>query len=350
MQMSYPHSMGAFLDSRHLRVVGEVARAQSVTRAADRLNVTQSAVSHQLREIEDRLGTALFLRSGRRMLPTPAGLVLLRTADKVLDEISGAEAAVMQMARQGGGEFRVCTQCHTGYHWLPPLLEQVRQGFPHVDVRIAVEHTTRPIAALLDGKLDLAIVNHVPRDKRLRAQPLFRDEQAVIVHPAHPFATRKYVTARELGAERLLLYSPSLEESFAVREVLRPAGIEPRNVSFVQLTEAILEMVKARLGVTVLPTWSIAPALAAGAVTAVRITPTGVHRQWSAVSLAAAAPSRFVAQFLQLLQEHAPALPAKRQNARLSTRRPAPRAARGRQGSAPLPPPLRPAALSPTQR
>jgi len=343
--------MGTFLDSRHLRMIAEVARGESVTRAADRLNVTQSAVSHQLREIEDKLGTALFLRSGRRMLPTAAGLLLVRTAAKVLDEITAAEATVTQIARGGGGgEFRVCSQCHTGYHWLPPLLEEVRHGFPQVDVRIAVEYTMHPLAALLDGKLDLAIVNRVPRDRRLRARPLFRDEQAVIVHPAHPFATRKHVTARELGAERLLLYSPSLEESFAVREVLRPAGIEPRNVSFVQLTEAILEMVKARLGVTVLPTWSIAPALAAGVVRAVRITPSGMHRQWHAVTLAAATPSPFVQQFLELLQLHAPALPARRKGARSSARRPAAHAARARRGSVLLPPPPRTAVPLPSER
>ena len=341
--------MAGFLDSRHLRLIVEIARAESVTRAADRLNVTQSAVSHQLREIEHKLGTPLFLRSGRRMLPTTAGLLLVRTADRILDEITSAEAGVTQIAR-GAGEFRVCTQCHTGYHWLPPLLDEVRRGFPHIDVRIAVEHTMHPLAALLDGKLDLAIVNRVPRDRRLHVRPLFRDEQAVIVHPLHPFAAKKHVTARELAAERLLLYSPSLGESFAVREVLRPAGIEPRNVSFVQLTEAILEMVKARLGVTVLPTWSIAPALAAGVVCAVRITPSGMHRQWNAVTLAAAAPSTFVERFLDLLQLHAPALPARRNRPKPSARRLVARAARAPRGSALLPLPPRRATPLPSER
>jgi len=337
-----------FLDSRHLRLVAEVARSQSVTRAADRLHVTQSAVSHQLREIEDKLGAPLFLRSGRRMLPTPAGLLLVRTADKVLDEISGAEAAVGQLARRGGGEFRVCTQCHTGYHWLPPLLEDVRRAFPEFEVRIAVEHTMHPLAALLDGKLDLAIVNRVPRDKRFQVRPLFRDEQAVIVHPSHPFAAKDHVTPRDLAGERLLLYSSSLDDSFAVREVLRPAGVEPRSVSFVQLTEAIIEMIKAQLGVTVLPTWSIAPALQAGVVKAVRITPAGVYRQWSAVTLAAAAPSIFVEHFLSVLQKQAPALPAR--GATSSARRPAARAAHGRpESTRPSPRPLTAAPLRPAR-
>src|SRR5690349_13885683 len=129
--------MAGFLDSRHLRLVAEVARTGSVTRAADVLHVTQSAVSHQLREIEERLGTSLFLRSGRRMLPTAAGTHLVQTAGRVLDDIARAELNVRQLARHEIGEFRVCTQCHTGYHWLPPILEAIHQRFPGYEVRIA---------------------------------------------------------------------------------------------------------------------------------------------------------------------------------------------------------------------
>src|ERR687897_791261 len=98
--------MSQFLDSRHLRLVAEVARTESVTRAADRLNVTQSAVSHQLREIQDRLGTPIFIRSGRRMLPTAAGRLLVDAADDVLATIGRVEAKIEQLARHAGGELR----------------------------------------------------------------------------------------------------------------------------------------------------------------------------------------------------------------------------------------------------
>lgn len=304
--MSHPHGM--VLDSRHLRLVAEIARAGNVTRAADRLHVTQSAVSHQLREIEDRLGTPLFVRAGRRMFPTTAGAHLVQTAGRVLDEIGRAEATVQQFARNEAGEFSVCTECHTGYHWLPSVLESVYRKFPGYRVRIAAEHTMHPIAGLLEGKLDLAIVNRQPVDRRLRIRPLFEDEHAAIVHPAHPFAARAFVTPEQLAAERLFLYSRTLEDSFIVRRVMRPAGVEPTSVTFLQLTEAMLEMVKARMGVSVLPVWSIAPALESGAVTAVRITRGGVFRRWEAATLAAAPPSEFVEHFIAMILEHARAL------------------------------------------
>src|SRR5688572_10993526 len=232
--------MEPFLDSRHLRLVAEVARTQSVTRAADRLNVTQSAVSHQLRDIEARLGTPLFLRSGRRMLLTAAGRQLVETADRVLDDIARAESAVARLARNQAGEFRVCTQCYTGYHWLPPLLEVVRRRYPNVEVHIAAEHTMQAIAALVDGRLDLAIVNQPPGDRRIQIHPLFEDEQAAIVAPSHPWAKRAYVTPQDLAGERLYLYSRSIEDSYVVQQVMRPAGVAPSSATFLQLTEAII--------------------------------------------------------------------------------------------------------------
>jgi LysR family transcriptional regulator for metE and metH len=300
--------MTQFLDSRHLRLVAEIARAQSVTRAADRLNVTQSAVSHQLREIEERLGIALFVRSGRRMLVTAAGQHLVEAADRVLGEIARAESALARLARNEAGEFRVCTQCHTGYHWLPPLLEVVRQRFPGVEVRIAAEHTMHALSALLDGRLDLAIINQRPDDRRLRVRPLFEDEHAAIVAPSHPWAKRAFITPQELAAERLFLYSRSIDDSYIVQHVMRPAGVAPAHATFLQLTEAIVEMVKAGLGASVLPTWSIAPAIASGAVRAVRITRSGVYRQWNAATLAGSAESAFVEYFVQVLTRQGKAM------------------------------------------
>ena len=293
--------MAPFLDSRHLRLIAEVARTESVTRAADRLNVTQSAVSHQLRDIEERLGTPLFLRSGRRMLLTAAGRHLVETADRVLEDIARVEQTVARLARNEAGVFRVCTQCYTGYHWLPPLLDVVRRRFPNIEVQIAAEHTMQAVDALLDGRLDLAIVNQAPADRRVRIRPLFEDEHAVIIAPSHKWANRAFVTPRELAAERLYLYSRAIDDSYVVQQVLRPAGLVPERATFLQLTEAILEMVKAGMGVSVLPTWSIAPAISSGAVRALRIMKSGVYRQWNAATLASAADSPFLDYFLQVL-------------------------------------------------
>jgi LysR family transcriptional regulator for metE and metH len=297
------------IDIRDFQMVAAIAASGSVTRAAGELHRTQSAVSHQLRAIEERLGTALFLRVGKRMIVTAAGERVLATARRVLEDIRATEYDVRRLGARQAGVLRVCAQCNTGYHWLPPLVDIFRRRHPAVEVTLAVECTLRPIEALLEGKLDLAIVTRAVRQQQLRVRPLFEDEHAAIVAPDHPLAKRGFVRPEDFAAERLLLYSSSPDDSFTIQHILRPAGVVPQRVSFVMLTEAILEMVKARLGISVMQTWAIEPALRAGDVRAVPITASGIHRQWHAATLKAADGTPHVDAFIDLLARRA--LPAR---------------------------------------
>jgi LysR family transcriptional regulator for metE and metH len=292
------------LEVRHLKMVSAIAASGSVTHAAAELHLTQSAVSHQLRGIEERLGTALFLRLGKRMVVTAAGERVLATARRVLDDLRAAEAEVRRLGTHQAGVLRVCAQCNTGYHWLPPLVEAFRRKHPQVEVSIAVECTMRPVESLLEGRLDLAIVTQAVRNGHVRVRPLFQDEHAAIVAPDHPFAARPFVRPEDFTHERLLLYSGSDDDSFTIKRILRPAGVQPDRISFVMLTEAILEMVKARLGISVMQTWAVEPALRVGEVRAVPITPGGIHRQWSAATLKAA-EAPHVDAFVDLLAARA---------------------------------------------
>jgi LysR family transcriptional regulator for metE and metH len=296
------------VEIRHLRMVAAIAATGGVTQAAEQLHLTQSAISHQLRGIEERLGTPLFLRVGKRMVLTAAGTRVLTTARRVIADLEAAEDDVRRLGTDAG-VLRVCAQCNTGYHWLPPLVDVFRRTHPAVEVTLAVECTMQPIEALLEGKLDIAIVTQSVRHEHVRVRPLFEDEHAAIVVPDHPWAKRPFVRPEDLANERLLLYSSSPDDSFTIQQIMKPAGVLPRRVSFVMLTEAILEMVKARLGVSVMQTWAIEPALRAGDVCAVPITPGGIRRQWSAATLKQAGRAAHVDAFIDLLA--ARALPAR---------------------------------------
>jgi LysR family transcriptional regulator for metE and metH len=298
------------IDIRHLEMVAAISASGSVTQAASQLHLTQSAVSHQLRGIEDRLGTPLFLRLGKRMVATAAGERLLATSRRVLDEIAATEEEIRRLGANSAGVIRVCAQCNTGYHWLPPLLEAFRRSHPDVEVSIAIECTARPLQALLEGRLDVAILTEPVRHPHVRVRPLFEDEHAAIVVPDHPFAKRPFVRPQDLADERLFIYSSSPDDSFTIQQILRPAGVVAPRVSFVMLTEAILEMVKARLGISVMQTWAVEPALRAGDVKAVPITPAGIRRQWSAATLTAAGRVPHVDAFIDLLA--ARSMPARR--------------------------------------
>jgi LysR family transcriptional regulator, regulator for metE and metH len=313
--MNYPHAPME-LEVRHLRLVSEIAALGSVTRAAERLHLTQSAISHQLRDIESRLGTALFYRMGKRMVVTPAGERVLRSATSILDDLRRAEEDIKQIAREGSGILRLCTQCNTGYHWLPPLLKAFNSRYPRVEVQIVADATARPVEALLEGKLDLAVLTQELDDKRLHLRPVFRDELVLVVSPEHRLASRRQVPVTELAGEHLVIYSSSRHDSFAFRRVLDPAGVEPARVSHLMLTEAILEMVKANLGVTIIAKWSVLPAIQSGAVRAVSIAPKGVYRQWSAATVRGTDEAPHLTDFIQLLS--AQAMPAKMVRSRIA--------------------------------
>jgi LysR family transcriptional regulator for metE and metH len=301
--------MSLTLEVRHLALVGAIAETGSVTRAAERMHLTQSALSHQLRDLEERLGLQLFLRLGKRMVLTPAGQRVLASSRRVLDELTCAEDELRIMAQDGVGLLRLCTECNTGYHWLPPLLRLFHRDHPGVDVQIAISATRRPIEALFEGEIDLAIVTSVVDDKRLETRPLFRDELVAVVSPQHPLASRARLEPADFAGQHLIVYNATRDDSYSCSRVLAPAGVKPSRVSAIPLTEAILEMVKAGLGVSVLPRWAIEPALESGAVRALRITRSGVHRVWSAVWLRERTEPRWQRAFLDLLARQS--MPAK---------------------------------------
>jgi LysR family transcriptional regulator, regulator for metE and metH len=306
--------MSLTLDVRDLALVREIAGTGSVTRAGVRLHLTQSALSHRLRSVESRLGTPLFLRLGKKMVLTPAGERVLATARRVLDELDRAEDELGVLARDGSGVLRLCTQCYTGYHWLPPLLRVFHAKHPRVDVQIAVDATYRPVDALLAGEIDLAVLTASVDDARLLVRPLFDDEMLAVVAAGHPLAGRAHIEPADLAAEHLIVYKTERRDSYVFTRILDPAGVEPARVSKVPLTEAILEMVKAGMGVAVMARWVIAPALESGAVRALRITRRGVIRRWAAATLRDRPEPRWRADFVALLRERA--LPARGKPAR----------------------------------
>ena len=159
------------------------------------------------------------------------------------------------------------------------MLARWQGEYPRVELRINLEATRQPIPALLAGALDLALTTDAPRHARLSRAPLFADELVLLVPAAHPLARRRHATAQDLSREHLLVYDAPREQLDVFTRVLWPAGVEPRRVSRVPLTEALVELVRGGAGVTPLASW-VLPARRQGLAT-VRLTPDGIERRWS---------------------------------------------------------------------
>ncbi len=293
------------LEVRHLRLVAAVADVGSLTRAGDRLHLTQSALSHQLRDIESRLGAPLFLRVGKRLVLTPAGERLLASARDVLERLEQTEREIRQMGKERAGVLRLTTECYTCYHWLPPILIRYRRRFPRVEVRIDVAATGRPVESLLSGAIDLAIVSSPVTDRRLATRPVFDDELMVMASKHHRFARQTHVKLSDMRDETMFVYPPK-EESTVLQRVLMPAGVVPARIEEVLLTEAITELVKAGLGVSVLAPWAVQPLLDSGVVVARPLTARGLHREWRAAMPRSLAEVDYVREFIDLVEKNAP--------------------------------------------
>lgn len=272
------------IEIRHLRLIKEMVDAGNMTEAARRLHLTQPSLSHQLREIESRLGVQLFLRINKAMRITPAGERVLRAAETIIPQIFGLEKEIRENGN--GKEIRVSTHCYTCYHWLPALMKDFGKQFPDVPIEIVTEAMKEPVAFLLAGKIDVAITSIRSSERGVHFEKLFDDEQVLLVRNDHRLASFPFVTPKDFSNERLITYTEAFERGYFTGRVLAPAGIMPLKITQMQLTEARVELVKAGMGITVLSKWLAKPFLRSGpALTQVRIRRSGFFRPWYMITL-----------------------------------------------------------------
>ncbi len=288
------------LEIRHLRLLTAVAEEGSVTRAGRRLHLTQSALSHQLRDAEEKLGAPLFLRLGRKMLLTAAGEQLLNSARRVLAELHAAEAQVGDLNGRASGVIRLSTECYTCYHWLPPVLTSFQAKFPAVEINIVLEATSRPLTALLEGKLDMAVTSSPPRDKNLVFTPTCEDEMVVVMSPKHRLTAAAHVQPSDLAGETIFCYPPK-EKCTLQLKVLRPAGVKPKRVLEIPLTESMVDMAEAGLGIAFLARWAVASYVSSGKIATRPLHKGGFRRKWYAATLRSRPTPAYLTEFIALL-------------------------------------------------
>jgi LysR family transcriptional regulator, regulator for metE and metH len=263
-----------------LDIAVTIAEEGTLTAAARRLHLSQSALSHHLKNLEDRIGSALFIRQPRRMAPTALGEELIQRGTLIQMEFRQLEIDLATMAQGVAQVIRLGTQCYTSYHWLPSLVRRHSDLAQRIRLRIVPEVTQRVEDALIRGEIDFAILSKEGQDDRLHYWRLLQDEMVLVVAKDHPLSGKRMIMPEDLRGESLLVHTTPDGRHVVVDGLLASHGVRPQEVIRLQLTEAILEMAAAGMGIATAARWMITSPARARGLCLIPFGPKPVVRQW----------------------------------------------------------------------
>jgi DNA-binding transcriptional LysR family regulator len=271
------------MDFRELRCFVTVAETGSFTRAGGRLEISQSAVSQQIRSLEESLGTPLFTRRTREVALTQAGNVLLPYARQILAKVDEARAVVSDFEGLGRGRVIIGAGGAICHHVLPSLLKEFTERFSKVEVQVISGFSVETLERTTDGTVDLGIVVLPVTSTGVVTSELGRDELVAIAPPGHRWASASRVKARDFLDEPLVVYERNSHTFRIIERFLLEEGVFPRFAMEISDLEAVKRMVEAGLGVAVMATWTVRDELARGSLIARTVGPRGLHRNWGII-------------------------------------------------------------------
>lgn len=294
--------MQSILELRHLKTLIALREGGNLLRAATLLNVTQSALSHQIKQLEEHHGALLFERKSVPVRFTPAGERFLKLADAVLPQVAGAERDIARFVEGTAGQLRIAVECHTCFDWLMPAMDVFRNRWPEVELDIVSGFQADPVGLLYSHRADVAIVADVDSDESVDYHPLFSFEIVALVAKDHPLAEREYLRAEDFGTDTLITYPVPDDMLDVVRQVMKPAGIQTERRT-TELTVAMLQLVASRRGIATLPAWAAQNYLKRDYVLAKRITPHGLTGRLFAACLPEMSAKSFLTDFVSTTRE-----------------------------------------------
>jgi LysR family transcriptional regulator for metE and metH len=265
------------LELKHLRTLQAIKEKGSLVEAADSVHLTQSAISHQIKDLEERLDCTLLIRKSRPLQFTPAGEKLLALAKEVLPKVTSTEQALRQMAGGDSGRLHIAIECHSCFEWLLPTLDNFRQLWPGVEMDLGTGFSFNGLHALSRGQIDLVITADPNDDPDLHFAPLFQFPMVLVHGNRHWLRDKAFIEPQDLADETLIIYPVDPARLSIFSNFLNPAGVFPAQTRQTELTLMMIQLVASELGVCVLPNWAVAEYLRKNFVAA---KPLGEHGLW----------------------------------------------------------------------
>ncbi|WP_339390046.1 HTH-type transcriptional regulator MetR [Vibrio neptunius] len=259
------------IELKHLKTLATLRDTGSLTATATTLHLTQSALSHQIKDLEARIGGQLFLRKTRPVRFTSEGEILLSLADQVLPRLARAENELASLKEDVNGRLHMAIECHSCFQWLMPALREYQVAWPSVTLDFSSGFGFEPLPALMSGELDLVITSDIQPRSEVHYEPLFDFEMRLVTATNHPLAANTSVAPSDLENETMLSYPVQKNRLDVVKHFLHPAGIEPAKWKQADNTLMLVQMVSAGLGVAALPNWAISEFSRQGLITSISL-------------------------------------------------------------------------------
>lgn len=309
----------SLLDIKHLRTLTALRDGGTLVEAARRLHLTQSALSHQLKDLEERIGVSLFLRKTKPLRFTRAGLELLQLADQVLPQVQHTERNLKKLAGGDVGRLHMAIECHSCFEWLMPAINGFRDHWPEVEIDLSTSFNFEPIPALIRGDIDLVVTSDPQAHSDVHYQPLFRYQSLLAIANQHPLTRQSRIVPTDLQQETLIHYPVDRKRLDIFERFLTPHGIEPQMTRQTELTLMMVQLVASGRGVACLPNWALQPYLDASLITSRPLGDEGVWPTLYAAIRKEQADTSYIQDFLQQALESSfkhlsGILPAEEQN------------------------------------
>ncbi|MBK1880960.1 LysR family transcriptional regulator [Luteolibacter pohnpeiensis] len=289
------------IELRHLKALVAVAETGNLSKAGKRLNLSQPALSHQMKALEEHVGAELFQRKSNPLKLSPAGDRLLTTAYEVEKLIVQSERDLARIAEGKAGQLRIAVECHSCFDWLMPSMDAFREGWPEVEMDLVSGFHPDPVGLLHEDVADLVIVSHVKPRPQVVHHPLFRYEVLALLAKNHPYTSKTHLTARDFARETLVTYPIPDDRIDVIRDVLAPAKIEPLRRK-TELTVAILQLVASHRAIAAMPGWAVQPYLERNYVASRPIRKNGLFANLYAATTDVAAKSVYMLEFLDTMR------------------------------------------------
>jgi len=245
------------MELKYFKLIKSIQEEGNIANSAEHLFLTQSALSHQLRELEGRLGFKVFNRGRNKWLLTKEGEELYKIANKLFNTIDEGFNNIEQIKEGAKGSLKVSAECQSFFHGLPAFIQKMAILYPEIDIDLSMGATHQTISQLLSKELDMTIVTTEPASELLHSTKIFEDEIKVVMHAEHPLSDLPFLDASDFSDIHLLINSFPLENVSVFEHFLKPNRIVPTKVSAIPFTEVTLQWIEANMGVTCVPPWTL---------------------------------------------------------------------------------------------